>query len=204
MRWWDSDFIAVGDTTYKVTSSDNAGFGESNGIEFMVNYRPIPLLNLMVSMVPWNSSTHGSGEADLNGTSSGYFARGMSTITLPRIARVELSYRYRGPMKFNDGGTEGNFTMDLAVQKGFLANRLNLTFKVRDVFDSGKFRINTEQEVDLGSLSYTQIMEAERRHSPRTMSLTLSYNFGKMEQKKRWGRGRGGDHGGGGMMDMDY
>ena len=204
MRWWDSDFIAVGDTTYKVTSSDNAGFGESNGIEFMVNYRPIPLLNLMVSMVTWNSRTHGSGEADLNGTSSGYFARGMSTITLPRIARVELSYRYRGPMKFNDGGTEGNFTMDLAVQKGFLDNRLNLTFKVRDVFDSGKFRINTEQEVDLGSLSYTQIMEAERRHSPRTMSLTLSYNFGKMEQKKRWGRGRGGDHGGGGMMDMDY
>ena len=67
-----------------------------------------------------------------------------------------------------------------------------------------KFRINTEQEVNLGSLSYTQIMEAERRHSPRTMSLTLSYNFGKMEQKKRWGRGREGDHGGGGMMDMDY
>jgi hypothetical protein len=47
-------------------------------------------------------------------------------------------------------------------------------------------------------------MEAERRHSPRTMYLTLSYNFGKMEEKKRWGRGREGDHGGGGMMEMDY
>jgi len=95
--------------------------------------------------------------------------------------------------------------MDLAIQKGFLDNRLNLTFKVSDVFDSGKFRINTEQTVDPGSLSsYTQIMEAERRHSPRTMYLTLSYNFGKMEEKKRWGRGREGDHGGGGMMEMDY
>ena len=94
--------------------------------------------------------------------------------------------------------------MDLAIQKGFLDNRLNLTFKVSDVFDSGKFRINTEQEVELGSLSYTQIMEAARRHSPRTMYLTLSYNFGKMEEKKRWGRGREGDHGGGGMMEMDY
>ena len=204
MRWWDSDFIAVGDTTYEVISSDNAGFGESNGIEFMVNYRPIPLINLMVSMVTWNSRTHGSGEADLNGTSSGYYARGMSTITLPRIARIELSSRYRGPMQFNDGSTEGNFTIDLAVQKGFLDNRFNFTFKVSDVFDSGKFRINTEQAVDLGSLSYTQIMEAERRHSPRTMYLTLSYNFGKMEEKKRWGRGREGDHGGGGMMEMDY
>ena len=94
--------------------------------------------------------------------------------------------------------------MDLAIQKGFLDNRLNLTFKVSDVFDSGKFRINTEQTVDLGSSSYTQIMEAERRRSPRTMYLTLSYNFGKMEEKKRWGRGREGDHGGGGMMEMDY
>ena len=204
MRWWDSDFIAVGDTTYEVISSDNAGFGESNGIEFMVNYRPLPLINLMVSVTTWNSRTYGSGEADLNGTSSGYYARGMSTITLPRIARIELSSRYRGPMKFSDGDIKGSFTMDLAIQKGFLDNRLNLTFKVSDVFDSGKFRINTEQEVELGSLSYTQIMEAERRHSPRTMYLTLSYNFGKMEQKKRWGRGREGDHGGGGMMEMDY
>jgi hypothetical protein len=202
MRWWDSDFIAVGDTTYEVISSDNAGFGESNGIEFMVNYRPIPLINLMVSMVTWNSRTHGSGEADLNGTSSGYYARGMSTITLPRVARIELSSRYRGPMQFNDGSTEGNFTIDLAVQKGFLDNRFNLTFKVSDVFDSGKFRINTEQAVDLGSLSYTQIMEAERRHSPRTMYLTLSYNFGKMEQKRRFNRDREGFDGGG--MDMSY
>ena len=204
MRWWDSDFIAVGDSTYEVISSDNAGFGESNGIEFMVNYRPIPLINLMVSVTTWNSRTYGSGEADLNGTSSGYYARGMSTITLPRIARIELSSRYRGPMKFSDGDIKGSFTMDLAIQKGFLDNRLNLTFKVSDVFDSGKFRINTEQTVDLGSSSYTQIMEAERRRSPRTMYLTLSYNFGKMEEKKRWGRGREGDHGGGGMMEMDY
>ena len=204
MRWWDSDFIAVGDTTYEVISSDNAGFGESNGIEFMVNYRPLPLINLMVSVTTWNSHTYGSGEADLNGTSSGYYARGMSTITLPRIARIELSSRYRGPMKFSDGDIKGSFTMDLAIQKGFLDNRLNLTFKVSDVFDSGKFRINTEQTVDLGSSSYTQIMEAERRRSPRTMYLTLSYNFGKMEEKKRWGRGREGDHGGGGMMEMDY
>jgi len=205
MRWWDSDFVAVGDTTYEVISSDNAGFGESNGIEFMVNYRPISLISLMVSLTTWNSRTYGSGEADLNGTSSGYFAWGMSTITIPRIARIELSSRYRGPMQLNDGSTEGNFTMDLAVQKGFLDNRLNLTFKVSDVFDSGKFRINTEQEVDLGSLSYTQIMEAERRRSPRTMYLTLSYNFGKMEQKKRWGRDGEREHGGGGGgMDMDY
>jgi len=204
MRWWDSDFIAVGDTTYEVISSDNSGNAESHGIEFMVNYRPIPLINLMVSVVTWNSRTYGSGEADLNGTSNGYFAFGSSTITIPQIARIELSSRYRGPMKFTDGNIKGSFTMDMAIQKGFLDNRLNMTFKISDVFDSGKFKINTEQEVDLGSVSYTQFMEAERRHSPRTMYLTLSYNFGKLEQKKRWGKGdrKRGDSGGG--MDMDY
>ncbi len=204
MRWWDSDFIAVGDTTYEVISSDNSGNAESHGIELMVNYRPIPLINLMVSVVTWNSRTFGSGEADLNGTSSGYFAYGMSTITLPGIARIELSTRYRGPMKIIEGNIKGNATADLAIQKGFLDKRLNLTFKVSDVFDSGKFRINLEQHVDLDNLSYIQIMEAERRRHPRTMHLVLSYNFGKMEQKKRWGKGDRQRGDGGGGMDMDY
>ena len=204
LRWWDSDFISVGDTLYEVVSSDNSGNAESHGIEFMVNYRPMPLINLMVSLVTWNSRTFGSGEADLNGTSSGYFGYGMSTITLPGIARIEISARYRGPMEFPDGKIKPNATADMAIKKGFIDNRLNLTFKVRDAFISGKFNIVTNQVVDLDNVSYTQIMEAERRRHPRTMHLVLSYNFGKLEQKKRWGKGdrRRGDAGGG--MDMDY
>jgi hypothetical protein len=164
----------------------------------------MPLINLMVSLVTWNSRTFGSGEADLNGTSSGYFGYGMSTITLPGIARIEISARYRGPMEFPDGKIKPNATADMAIKKGFFDNRLNLTFKISDVFNSGKFNIVTNQVVDLDNVSYTQIMEAERRRHPRTMNLVLSYNFGKLEQKKRWGKGDRGRGDAGGGMEMDY
>ncbi len=206
IRWWDSDFIVVKDTTYEVRTSDNAGNAESHGIEFMINYRPLPLLNMMVTLTTWNSRIFGSGEADLNGTTSGYFAFGLATLTIPRIARVELSGRYRGPMKITDGNIYSNFAADLSIQKGFIDNRLNLTLKISDVFDSRQFSIHTERDVtnELTQVTSLHILDAERHRQPRTIHLVLSYNFGKLEQRKRWGKGKrdGGD--GGGMMDMDF
>ncbi|MCH7764329.1 MAG: TonB-dependent receptor [Candidatus Marinimicrobia bacterium] len=206
IRWWDSDFIVVKDTTYEVRTSDNAGNAESHGIEFMVNYRPLPLLNMMVTLTTWNSRIFGSEEADLNGTTKGYFAFGLATLTIPRIARVELSGRYRGPMKITDGNIYSNFAADLSIQKGFIDNRLNLTLKISDVFDSRQFSIHTERDVtnELTQVTSLHILDAERHRQPRTIHLVLSYNFGKLEQRKRWGKGKrdGGD--GGGMMDMDF
>ena len=45
-------------------------------------------------------------------------------------------------------------------------------------------------------------MEADRRRDRRSVSLSLSYSFGKMEQKRRFNRDREGFDGGG--MDMSY
>ncbi len=206
MRWWDSDFLAVNDTIYEVHTADNAGNAESHGIEFMVNYRPMPLLNMMLSLTTWNSRIYGSGESDLNGTANGYFAFGMATLTVPNIARVELSGRYRGSMKITDGSIGSSLTADLSIQKGFMDNKLNLTFKVSDVFDSGIFTVHTEREAynELTETISNNILDAERRRRPRTVYLVLSYNFGKMEQKKRWGKVSRDKGDGGGGMDMDF
>jgi outer membrane receptor protein involved in Fe transport len=206
IRWWDSDFISINDTTYEVHTADNAGNAESHGIEFMVNYRPLPLLNMMFTVTTWNSRIFGSGEADLNGTVSGYFAYGMATLTIPQIARVELSSRFRGPMKIANGNIHGNVTADLSIQKGFKDNQLNLTFKISDVFDSRKFSIRTERNVlnNLTEEMKNYILVAERQRQPRTFYLVLSYNFGKMEQNRRWGKGSRERGEGGGGMDMDF
>ena len=206
IRWWDSDFISINDTTYEVHTADNAGNAESHGIEFMVNYRPLPLLNMMFTVTTWNSRIFGSGEADLNGTTSGYFAYGLATLTIPQIARVELSGRYRGPMKIANGKIQDNVTADLSIQKGFKDNRLNLTFKISDVFNSRKFTIRTERDVlnNLTEEMNNYILVAERRRRPRTFYLVLSYNFGKMEQNRRWGKGNRERGEGDGGMDMDF
>ena len=110
-------------------------------------------------------------------------------------------------MEFNTGSSPGNFSADIGLQKSFLDNKLSVTIKVDDVFDTKKFIINTENVITnpISNEVYTQLMYAERRRDSRHTTITLNYNFGK-QQKKRWNRRNfgGGRNGGGGGMDMDY
>ena len=204
ISWWDRDYIVFQDTTYEVMGSDNAGQSERNGIEFFINYRPIPLIMFMMSLNTWNSRTYDSGESDLNGNSKGYFAWGSSMITIPMIGRLDISGRYRGPMKITTGEIKPSLTLNLSFQRKFLDNKLTMTIKVRDLLDNSNFSIATEEElIDQISLeSYTRIMDADRRRDKRSVSLSLSYSFGKMQQKRRMSGDREGFGGGG--MDMSY
>ncbi|MDP6877299.1 MAG: TonB-dependent receptor [Candidatus Marinimicrobia bacterium] len=204
ISWWDRDYIVFQDTTYEVMGSDNAGQSERNGIEFFINYRPMPLIMFMMSLNTWNSRTYDSGESDLNGNSKGYFAWGSSMITIPMIGRLDISGRYRGPMKITTGEIRPSLTLNLSFQRKFLDNKLTMTIKVRDLLDNSNFSIATEEElIDQISLeSYTRIMDADRRRDKRSVSLSLSYSFGKMQQKRRMSGDREGFGGGG--MDMSY
>ena len=204
ISWWDRDYIVYQDTTYEVMGSDNGGQSERNGIEFFVNYRPMPMIMFMMSLNTWNSRTYDSGESDLNGNSKGYFAWGSSMITIPMIGRLDISGRYRGSMKITTGEIKPSLTLNLSFQRKFIDNKLTMTIKVRDLLDNSNFSIATEEElIDQISLeSYTRIMDADRRRDKRSISLSLSYSFGKMQQKRRMSGDREGFGGGG--MDMSY
>jgi CRISPR/Cas system-associated protein Csx1 len=111
----------------------------------------------------------------------------------------------RGRMKFTTGDSPGNISTDIGIQKSFLENRLSVTVKFDDIFDTKKFVINTENTITnpISQETYTQLMNAERRRQQRYMSVNINYNFGK-QQKKKWNRRNFGGRGGGGGMDMDY
>ena len=130
----------------------------------------------------------------------------MLTLNIPRIVRIELTVGGRGKMEFTTGSSPGNFSTDIGLQKSFLDNKLSVTLKLDDVFDTKKFVINTENIITnpITNEVYSQLMNAERRRSQKYVSINLNYNFGK-QQKKRWNRrGFGGGRGGSGGMDMDY
>ena len=204
ISWWDRDYIVFQDTTYEVMGSDNAGKSERNGIEFFVNYRPMPLIMFMMSLNTWNSRTYDSGESDLNGNSKGYFAYGSTMLTIPMIGRLDLSGRYRGRMKITTGEIKPSLTASLSFQRKFMDNKLTMTLKVRDLFDNSGFAIETREVLEdlVSGEEYIRSMEADRRRDRRSVSLSLSYSFGKMEQKRRFNRDREGFDGGG--MDMSY
>ena len=204
IMWWDRDMVEFQGDVYEILTADNSENSESFGSSLIINYRPMPLISLMLSRWSWNNRTYGNGESDLNGDSEGTWNRAMATVNIPRVFRVELSMGGRGRMKFTTGDSPGNISTDIGIQKSFLENRLSVTVKFDDIFDTKKFVINTENTITnpISQETYTQLMNAERRRQQRYMSVNINYNFGK-QQKKKWNRRNFGGRGGGGM-DMDY
>ena len=206
IMWWDRDYVLFENEEYEILTADNSENSENLGSSLIINYRPMPLISLMFSRWSWNNRTYGNGESDLNGNSSGTWNRAMITLNVPRIARFEITIGGRGKMKFTTGSSPGSINTDIGIQKSFLQNKLSVTLKFDDVFDTKKFVINTENvitPIDPEKDTYTQIMNAERRRQQRYMSININYNFGK-QQKKKWNRRNFGGRGGGGGMDMDY
>jgi len=208
IMWWDRDYITFDSTTYELLTAGNAENSKSTNINGNIMYRPMPLASIMIWGYGWNSETSDKGESDFNGNSRGMGFGGRLTLNIPTVARLELSGNGRGKMKITTGTIPANFRVNLALQKSFLQNRLSVTAKINDIFDSGKFIIDTSNEVtnSITQETYTQYMYAERQRQKRNASIVLNYNFGK-QQKKKWDRsnfsGRSGGMGGGGM-DMDY
>ena len=217
IMWWDRDYMTFIDTekpsgpdttTYEILTAGNAENSKSINFNGNIMYRPMPLASIMIWGYSWNSKISDKGEADFNGNSRGMGFGGRLTLNIPTIARIELSGNGRGKMKITTGSIPSNYRVNLGIQRSFMKNRLSVTFKVNDLFDTGKFIINTENEVRNGEdeIIYNQLMYAERQRQKRNTSIVLNYNFGK-QQKKKWSRGsfsgRSGGMSGGGM-DMDY
>ena len=217
IMWWDRDYMTFIDTerpsgpdttTYEILTAGNAENSKSINFSGNIMYRPMPLASIMIWGYSWNSTISDEGEADFNGNSRGMGFGGRLTLNIPTIARIELSGNGRGKMKITTGSIPSNYRVNLGIQRSFMKNRLSVTFKVNDLFDTGKFIIDTENEVRNGEdeIIYNQLMYAERQRQKRNTSIVLNYNFGK-QQKKKWSRGsfsgRSGGMGGGGM-DMDY
>ena len=217
IMWWDRDYMTFIDTkrpsgpdttTYEILTAGNAENSKSINFSGNIMYRPMPLASIMIWGYSWNSTISDKGEADFNGNSRGMGFGGRLTLNIPTIARIELSGNGRGKMKITTGSIPSNYRVNLGIQRSFMKNRLSVTLKVNDLFDTGKFIINTENEVRNGEdeIIYNQLMYAEHQRQKRNTSIVLNYNFGK-QQKKKWSRGsfsgRPGGMGGGGM-DMDY
>ena len=217
IMWWDRDYITFIDTekpsgpdttTYEILTSGNAENSKSININGNIMYRPMPLVSLMVWGYGWDSETKDSdkNESDFNGTSRGMGLGGRLTLNIPTVARIELSGNGRGNMKITTGTIPANFRCNLAIQKSFLQNRLTVTAKFNDIFDSGKFVIDTENEVTNSRTqkTYIQRMYAERQRQKRNFSLVLNYNFGKLEKSQRTISPKKINHHDGNGIEMDY
>ena len=100
----------------------------------------------------------------------------------------QISANYRSPRVVAQGTTSHSYSIDIGLRHTFLNKQLALALNVRDLLDSRARRNTTWGE------GFRQFSE-NRWHS-RSISLTLTYNFGNQQPRRR---GRpDGDMGGGG------
>lgn len=87
----------------------------------------------------------------------------------------QIGGRYRSPRALAQGYTTHSYNIDLGLRKTFLDKKLALAFNVRDILDSRARRSTTWGD------GFWQ--NSQRRWHSRTVSLTLTYNFGNMKKK---------------------
>ena len=104
----------------------------------------------------------------------------------------QISGNYRSPRVVAQGTTSHSYSIDVGLRHTFLNKQLALALNVRDLLDSRARRNTTWGE------GFWQFSE-NRWHS-RTISLTLTYNFGNMQGRRK---GRQGDDMMGVGDDMD-
>ena len=103
-----------------------------------------------------------------------------------------LSGRYRSPHVLAQGMTTHSYSIDAGLRKTFLDKKLVLALNVRDIFNS---RARSSRSYGDGFWQYQK-----NQWNSRTISFTITYNFGNQSQKKKSST-RSND-GGGGDDDM--
>lgn len=88
----------------------------------------------------------------------------------------QIGGRYRSPQVLAQGYSTHSYNIDLGLRKTFLDRRLALAFNVRDILDSRARRSTTWGQ--------GFIQDSQRRWHSRSVSLTLTYNFGTNNKKK--------------------
>ena len=97
-------------------------------------------------------------------------------------------------------GSKGTLWANTGISKSLFDDRVNISLSLNNIFDQGGFQMSRSQPIGNNILQYTEV---NATRGGRTLSISMKYNFGKMQEEKRKGR-KGESFGGAGSMDMGY
>lgn len=117
-----------------------------------------------------------TGQGEHNFTWS---ARIIAQVQLPYDISVQTSGNYRSRQSTAQGYTKPMYSMDLGVRKNFLNKKLQVSLNCRDLLDSRKFRTFSSSE--------TFSREQMFKHGSRRVQLTVTWNFGNNNAKRKPG-----------------
>jgi len=158
---------------------ENLNQDKALGLEIMGNVKAFKWWDLMVSTNIYNYSiTRYELEGEVFETNT-YNVRGNSTFTFKWGTKLQIMPSYNGPSVNAQGTQEGFFRADIGIRQDFFDRKLNLVFRVSDVFSSATY-INTSE----GQNFY--IYSESSRKSP-VFGISISYRINNFKQPERNG-----------------
>ncbi len=166
---------------------------QSYGLELNATARPAKWLTLSANANFYRSITEGEFDGEsLNSDDYSWDLRGNARLRLPKNTDFQTIFFYRAPQQTTQGRRQSMYMLNMALSKDILKGKGTLTFNVRDVLNSRKWRFILDQP----QLYSTN----EFQWSERTYTLTFIYRLNQKKQMGRQGGSGGGDFDGGDSM----
>ena len=180
-------------------TSMNVAKSLSTGLEMTVKNKLWRILDLTTSANAYYYRLNGfsydidgqtvTGNSDHNFT---WNARMTASLMLPYDISIQTTGRYTARQVITQGYRKANYSIDFGARKNFFNKLFTLSVNCRDLLDSRHFETFTSGP----NFTRHQI----NRRGGRRVSMTLTWNFGNMKQKKRPNKSQGSEN----DMPMDY
>lgn len=180
-------------------TSMNVAKSVSTGLEMTVKNKLWRILDLTTSANAYYYRLNGfsydidgqtvTGNSDHNFT---WNARMTASLMLPYDISIQSTGRYTARQVITQGYRKANYSIDFGARKNFFNKLFTLSVNCRDLLDSRRFETFTSGP----NFTRHQI----NRRGGRRVSMTLTWNFGNMKQKKRPNKNQGNEN----DMPMDY
>ena len=180
-------------------TSMNVAKSVSTGLEMTVKNKLWRILDLTTSANAYYYRLNGfsydidgqtvTGNSDHNFT---WNARMTASLMLPYDISIQSTGRYTARQVITQGYRKANYSIDFGARKNFFNKLFTLSVNCRDLLDSRRFETFTS------GANFTR-HQINRRGGQR-VSMTLTWNFGNMKQKKRPNKSHNSEN----DMPMDY
>ncbi len=185
----------ISDSTISFITFINLDKSQSYGVELIVKSDITKWWNITFSANGFQTKIDGGAQADLQNENLSYILKLLSNMRVWKNMDIQFTANYNGPTATLQGEVKSIFTMDIGVKKELFKNA-SLSLNITDLTDARKMQI-------VGNNDPAFYQEMYRKRESRVATLTFSYRFGKMSDKKsRPEKQNNGSFDGGGDMGM--
>ncbi len=174
-----------------LTRPENLLSEDAYGFEFVASYNPAKWWTINGSFNFFRAITDGGNLGEnFKADTYSWFTRGTSRFTVLKNTDLQVRFDYRAPEQTPQGRRRSMYSLDLAASRDILKQKGTITFSVRDLLNSRRWRSTA-----IGEDFFT---DTDFQWRARQATLTLSYRLNQNKQRSE--DRRGGDDGGGESM----